>query len=587
MITRSAIVLAALISAFLFVLSGCGGGGGDSSKGSLAVRTDWTNHATGAIMGQSEKITLFTTNGAFVTSAQMNQDMPGVQSIIIPNLTNGNYHLQIELFSARDLAGSKTGVLDALITISGSKTFDNAVGNDVTSVKVTPASAIVQASKAQQFYAAGYAANNQATFVAPGTISWQVLGGIGSVSTDGLFSAMSQGSGSVVATHSASGLQGAAAITVTPFTATQSKWTVMVFMNAANDLVTFSPLNMNQMEQVAGNPQVRFVVQWKEALSIPNSTFNSTKRYLMAPDTTNQINSPVLQDLGPNIDMGDKQTLQEFINWAKTFYPADHYCLVVWNHGNGWRRTAEDTITRGVSYDDETGNSIKTWELAQALGGNHFDIIAWDASLMQMMEVAYEIKDSADYIVGSEESPPGAGYPYHLVFAPFKNNPDAPVTTLSKAFVDGMIQQYGSTSFEITQSVIDTSKLSTLATSIDDLSDAMIANVGSLGTLVPTVRNSAQAYKPGTGRIYRDLWDVCDKLQAGSPPAAVATAAGNVKTAISNAVIWEGHNVNSPGSHGISIDFSSSSQFALVSADYSLLRFAADTSWNEWLTVAP
>ena len=40
------------------------------------------------------------------------------------------------------------------------------------------------------------------------------------------------------------------------------------------------------------------------------------------------------------------------------------------------------------------------------------DVLAFDACLMQMAEVAYEVKDLADYVVGSEETEPGPGYPY-------------------------------------------------------------------------------------------------------------------------------------------------------------------------------
>jgi hypothetical protein len=588
MITRLNFLLLALLSIILLALAGCGGSGGGSSKGALVVVTDWTNHSSGAVIGQSQRVSLYTLGEQFVIAAQMNQDLPGVQQLVISDIPKGTYHLKIELYLGRDLSGSQTGVLDTIISIQGSTTFANSVGNDVTTVKVTPATATVQASKSQQFYAAGYAANNQATFVAPGSISWQVLGGVGTVNATGFFSATSQGSGSVVATHTASSTQGGATVTVTPFSATQGKWTILVFMNAANNLAPFSGLNMNQMEKVAGNPQVRFLVQWKESLSVPNSTFNTTRRYLVKPDTTSAINSEILQDMGAGIDMGDKQTLTDFINWGKTFYPAERYVLVIWNHGNGWRRSADPgVITRGVSYDDETGNSIKTWELAQALGNGHFDILAWDASLMQMTEVNYEIKDKVDFIAGSEESPPGAGYPYDLVFKPFRDTPTASTVTLSKAFVDGMLEEYADSNSEITQSVIDTSKLGALASSIDNLGTSLIANVAALQTLVPTVRAQAQAYKPENGLVYRDLWDVCNRLQTGGAPTAVSNACGLVKTALDDAVVWEGHNLESPGSHGLSIDFSSATQFPGWAADYNLLRFSSDTSWNEWLAVAP
>jgi len=32
---------------------------------------------------------------------------------------------------------------------------------------------------------------------------------------------------------------------------------------------------------------------------------------------------------------GDPKVLVEFIRWAKARYPADHYMVVLWGHGNG------------------------------------------------------------------------------------------------------------------------------------------------------------------------------------------------------------------------------------------------------------
>ena len=48
-------------------------------------------------------------------------------------------------------------------------------------------------------------------------------------------------------------MTGAATLTVTSNNPVQGKWTVIVFMNAANNLQPDSILNMNQMEQVAQN----------------------------------------------------------------------------------------------------------------------------------------------------------------------------------------------------------------------------------------------------------------------------------------------------------------------------------------------
>lgn len=590
MVKRISLVII-VIGTILAIVSGCGGGGGGGGKATLTVATDWTLFGN-PISGNSTKWSLFDKNDSFLRSVAINRDNPGLQSSSFTDVDRGTYHLRVELFANRDLGGGVVGMIDEQISVSGSLTYTAVVGTTPTSIKVTPTSATFKAGQAKQFFVAGYNSSNKPTFIAPGTITWQTFGGVATVDENGFVQGTAAGPGNVVATHGPTSLQGGATITIQSNTTTTGKWTVLVYMNAANDLDQFSDLNVNQLEKVAGNPDVRYVVQWKQAV-IPgvsdNPSFTGTRRYLIKQDTTNSIASELVQNMGNNVDMGDKSTLNEFINWGKTFYPAQHYVLVVWNHGNGWRRGVERNYpTRAVSYDDEFGTSIQTWELAQAIGNNHFDMIAWDASLMQMIEVAHEIKDQADYIVGSEESPPGAGYPYDLIFAKFRDNPDDTPLNLSKSFVDGMLQGYASDNLaKITQSVIDTSQLSNLATQVDGLAQVLIANQGSLGSLVPSVRANAKSYSPTGGRVYRDLQDVCERLKAGTSIVPLQTACDNVLAAIGSTIKWEGHNANSAGSHGISIDFSSSSQFGSVASDYANLRFSNDTNWNEWLTVAP
>src|SRR5207253_2811648 len=127
-------------------------------------------------------------------------------------------------------------------------------------------------------------------------------------------------------------------------------------------------------------------------------------------------------------------------------------------------------------------NHIDTWQFSQALGNGVNDILAWDSSLMQQLEIAEEVRDKAAFVVGSEESPPEQGYPYHLVFAHFRDNPTAPTLDLAKAFVDETLPFYG-ISGNITQSVIDTSQLAGLVTATSNLSTAMLANQGALASV--------------------------------------------------------------------------------------------------------
>lgn len=364
----------------------------------------------------------------------------------------------------------------------------------------------------------------------------------------------------------------------------------MVFMNAANDLYPFSTFNMNQIERVAQNPDVRFVVQWKQSRArFPGSSFDGTRRYLAKPDLTNAIASELVQNMGSGVDMGSYSTLRNFVNWTKQRYPADRYCLVIWNHGNGWhsRNLEENWPTRAVSYDDETHNAIQIWQLKQALSGTKVDILAWDASLMQMLEVAYEVRDNAHYVVGSEESPPGAGYPYDLIFDDFRDSPETPTATLARSFVDGMLAVPQYQIHKITQSVIDTDALPALRDALSELANQLSANAAQVQAIVPAIRQQAQSYSPHPSRVYRDLIDVCLRLEAATAIPEVVAASAAVRAAASAAIVYEGHNSNSPGSTGISIDFSDGTVFSDFSDSYGLLGFAQDSGWDEWLAISP
>lgn len=565
-------------------LHGCGGGGGGGqTQTSLVFEATWAG-AAGGVNGRSMRVSLLDSAGNLIgATALLNENPDGSSQAI--NATPGTYRLLAELYSQLDLGGTKVGQIETLVALSGTTRVRTAVGTPLASLRVTPSSAEVEAQFSRQFYAAGFDAAGRMAFTEPGSVAWTVLGTGATIGDDGRCIGEIPGTYTIRATHAASATQGAATLTVKPFATKRTKWTVMVFLNAANDLYRFSTLNVNQMESVAQNPDVRFVLQWKQSTSrYPGSTFDGTRRYLVKPDTSSAIASQMMQDMG-SVDMGRPETMQAFIRWCKTYFPADRYALVVWNHGNGWRRSAE--LGRAVSYDDETGNAIQIWELQQAMGGEQVDIFAWDASLMQMVEVATEVADHAKFVVGSEESPPGEGYPYERIFSVFRDNPDAPTGTLTKAFVDGMLAVPEYASRKITQSVVDTSRLQPLLVALDELAGAMIANRAAIAADVPNVRAQTQAYSQTFARYFRDIGDLCVNLEAMTTVPAVQAAAATVRARLGEAILWEGHNAFSPRSNGLSIDFSPASTFESDAANYALMRFAQQTRWDEWLRQAP
>jgi hypothetical protein len=570
----------------VLLLAGCGGGGG--AAGNLTLSVDWTN-AGATNGGQSVRIQLFDPTGAVIQSLVQNTT-GAVAQVPFTGLHSGSYHLKLQLFSLTNAGGTEVGDLDNALDPTQTHTLTAAVGGTPARLVVTPGSATLPVQQTQQFYATAYTAGGQATFVTPSTLAWSVLNSVGTIDpAAGLFTGTTAGTGSVQASYPPNALLGSAQVTVTPITTVTGQWTIMIYMNAANDLSQYSLLNFTQMQKatVAGT-NVRTIVQWKQVPSLPYpAQFNGTRRYLVQQSSSSGIASQLVQDLGTGVDMGSPNTLNSFVNWAKTYYPANHYALIVWDHGAGWQRGIQTSATRGVSFDDEFGTSIQTWQMSQAIGSNHFDILAWDASLMQMAEVADEIRDKVDYIVGSEESPPGAGYPYNLILQRFNANPTDTSRNLSKAFVDAMINGYASdASDKITQSSIDASKLPSVMTAVKDLGSALTANLTAATPTIQAARTNGQSYSLTQSRFYFDLWDISTRLDAANIPA-ITTADAELRAALSSAVVWEGHNALSPNSHGLAIDFSPASTFVSYATDYAQLRMAGDTNWNAFLNVAP
>ncbi len=111
-----------------------------------------------------------------------------------------------------------------------------------------------------------------------------------------------------------------------------------------------------------------------------------------------------LQEEVPLASMSDPETLADFIRWSAENYPAKKYMLVMWDHGGGSRT--------GILVDELFNNDILyLYELGQALedSGVHLEAVLFDACLMANIETAYVIKDSANWMIASEEVVTGAG----------------------------------------------------------------------------------------------------------------------------------------------------------------------------------
>jgi DNA uptake protein ComE-like DNA-binding protein len=276
---------------------------------------------------------------------------------------------------------------------------------------------------------------------------------------------------------------------------TKKKWTIMVYICASNDLERFGVADVNEMEQVGSDENMNIVVQLDRIDAekhqknysdfVQDGNWEKTRRYYVTKDNDpNRIQSNLIEEMD-NRDMGSPEELYNFVKYSVDNYPAEKYMVVLWNHGAGWP---------GIAYDDESGKHLSIAQftnvfknigdyLQQTQNKKGLDIVNMDACLMAMVEVAYELRNTVGFMVGSQEVEPGAGMPYADYLAPLANYPDMTARAMARNMVYKYVQSYttkGSQSSRywggsaVTQSAIDLSKMDATVEAVDQFSKVML-----------------------------------------------------------------------------------------------------------------
>ncbi len=358
------------------------------------------------------------------------------------------------------------------------------------------------------------------------------------------------------------------------------KWTILVYLDADNNLEGAGVVDVNEMETIGSTADFNIVVQMDRASGEDSSNGNWTecRRAKIVKDTNSttmtSFTGTNYTSLG-EVNMGDANTLKSFIQWGMATYPAENYMLVLWNHGGGWR-SVSSPLTKAICWDDASGGDcLYTKDLSTVLAAcdtSKLRIIGFDACLMGMVEVAYQVRSFADVMVGSEETEPGDGWPYHTILADLKANPSMTAAQLGTVIVDRYGEFY--TNDSVTQSALDLTKIDAVVTAIDAFSTSAMAD-SSAWSAVTTARTGAGTYEEPD---YKDIWGWSNSLASGS--TSLKSYAQTIQTALENAVI-RNYSTASLKGHGLSIYFPKGT----VDAEYKAINidFAADTSWDEFL----
>lgn len=202
----------------------------------------------------------------------------------------------------------------------------------------------------------------------------------------------------------------------------EKDWTVLIYMAATEDLLSYALADLNEMEapfaranRAASSRKLDLLVQLERAGQAPERRRMVARPGEAAAESFSSLHSPVLE----NADTASSPAARfsNFLRWGAARYPARHYFVVFWGHGQGWRGSATDPFG-GLLFNERLSGALSIPDLRAGLAalknqiGRPVDVYASDSCYMQMVEVAYELKDEARFVVGSTQAQNFLGLPY-------------------------------------------------------------------------------------------------------------------------------------------------------------------------------
>lgn len=337
-------------------------------------------------------------------------------------------------------------------------------------------------------------------------------------------------------------------------------WTIFLY-DDADFPNAYDPLN-DFSERVSSNEDINYLV-----LQDGNKT--GAKYYRI-----NEKNEPTILNDIEEVNMGSKTTLENFVNYAKKFFPAERYIVAFYDHGGAWK---------GACWDVTSGNdNLTVAEINNGLvnsGGT--DIILFTAPcLMGSIEAAYQMRTSVEYYIGSEDR---SGFIYWTgmwnAFDTFiKNNPTVSTENLAKEIIDLHDKNknafgYGS---DITMSAIETSKLNAL--------------LGSFEKVTSYYKNHPEDFKSYTkdnlkmyGENYCDFLGMIKALYQNESDQNIKQTLNETISLFEACILAECHGASKTGSNGLNIYYPKQKYSSEVYySPYGIgLDFKSDCSWGE------
>ena len=350
-------------------------------------------------------------------------------------------------------------------------------------------------------------------------------------------------------------------------------WTLLLYLNGDNDLELYMFDTLTQTAAAGPSPRAN-VLALVDGYTHTLTT-SGTVLYDLTRGAATPLSSPVT--LGGERNMGDGQTLIDFVTWGQAHYPARHTLLSIVDHGGGWAPSSSppsggSALIRhrgwfagnsGLSWDFSDGyDYLDSPEIRQALaaitadGADPLDVVFYDVCLMGMIEVAYQIQEYATYFVSSQ----------NIGWAPWgpegryvQTVQGLPPDQTPRQMAERLVQIYADTTppqgHPFTLAALDMTRLPTVTQAVDQLAVALsqtLTGTAPAATLHAAYGTTQKIDYDGDFQIepgrdgFVDLYDLALQLAQTYTDTAVVDAAQAVIDTLDQALVAEAHQSGTP-----------------------------------------
>ena len=346
------------------------------------------------------------------------------------------------------------------------------------------------------------------------------------------------------------------------------KWTILGYFDGnnsqdqTNEGDSYVIKDLQELEQIDSTEEVQVLVMLGSF-----KTDGNCKYYHVKPDSSEEV-----LDLGKK-DMSDYTTLRDFIGYGVHNYPAEHYMLIINDHGRGWKGVCSDTI-------NGAGNWMSLPNLSSALSGFKFDIILFYTPSMATAEVAYQIRDKAEYMIASQFN----CYPENILgssgwLSYLTDSPSINARLFARIVTEEI---YNASTKHVHSVLIHLPKISKVATDISNLGRDLIDSTGSYWTEVWEAWEASHQYDI-VDSAFVDLQEFARQIREKTNLSLVIRDdAEDLDSSVNKAVILQYKYPKYPKIGGISIHLPWD-QDSFDSTNYAQLDFVT-IGWHSFIS---